>query len=1311
MLRSLWCCFNDIKSDEYAPREITLNGRKNKGYCTNSISTAKYDVITFLPVSLFEQFRRVANLYFLLITILMIIGTYTNLFDSPLAPWSTLVVLTLVVSISVIKGGVEDSRRHEADRIANSRIVEILDINKKDSEHFIECEWRNIKVGDIVRIYNNQEMPADLVLLTSSESFGSAYIETSNIDGESNLKVKYAPPSGIAGPAWKNAHDIANSELTIQCEQPNSVIHQFNGTMKYNGREIFLDSSSLLLRGSSLRNTKWILALVVYTGKQTKIVMNSRAAPFKVSTIERTMNNIIYVILAAQIGISLISLGFYITWKSANYSSLDYLCFNYEESTNVVYSTECSEDIGYADGGYFFTFFILYSNFLPISMYVTVEICNYLQAYFIDSDIEMYDEVSDTPAIARTSNMNADLGMVEFVFSDKTGTLTDNVLQFRRCSIAGIVYGAPITKIDSGDSFLGKKKETLHWEPLSELSTYAGEDKSSIAEFVLILALCHTIIVDSETGMFQSESPDEEALVKASSTLGWSFVGRSPGKIIVEREEKQYTYNLLATVPFDSTRKRMSVVVQRPDGSIVVFVKGADNVMFDRASVFVDIDAEAINKYGLDAGKLLLHHLEVFAEDGLRTLVLAKKELSKVEYEAFSNKWKVAEKAREKKDELMASAAELIEVNLTVIGATAIEDRLQKGVPETIADLRTAGVKVWVLTGDKVETAINIGYSANLIGKQMVLLRLQDRGEDQATLKKKLQSLVNLFERLAQDKNDIYRMWTNMEMVLKQAVFGEDLSSSKHKDFDEDTTFLESSPLIHHPPTAPSLDQLTSDHLALIVDGETLLKILGDKEAEKLFLQMGTLCKSVIACRVSPEQKRLVVRLVKKGIQPRPVTLSIGDGANDVAMIQEAQIGIGISGREGRQAVNTSDFAIAQFRYLKRLMLIHGRLDYRRTCKVVLYCFYKNIVLTLVLFAYTFCSGYSGQSLFDDYIHSAYNLILAWPVIAFGALDRDVSINTLNKYNILYVSGRDRLDLNIYMILAEIAQAVLDAFIIFSIPYYAYKQPADIWSNDGHTEGIWVFGTTVYTILVIAMFYRIVILTYTWTYITHLCFWLSILLYVGFLYSYQYYYSISYNFYGTTNEMAISPTFWFLLLAVPIASVVLDLTIRFMKRELAPTIVDIGIEIDSGLAPNVNNLLPTKTKDPDSKYAQDDVKYSNVFDGRKHWFPLDWQSIQSLHSSLLPQELERLGIFNTDNGPVNSSFNFDHIASGPGMKYLMSALSLPLVFVPTYDNNSSNNNNNNNNNANDDDSDNNNNNNNNNDNEIENPINNNDDNE
>jgi magnesium-transporting ATPase (P-type) len=291
--------------------------------------------------------------------------------------------------------------------------------------------------------------------------------------------------------------------------------------------------------------------------------------------------------------------------------------------------------------------------------------------------------------------------------------------------------------------------------------------------------------------------------------------------------------------------------------------------------------------------------------------------------------------------------------------------------------------------------------------------------------------------------------------------------------------------------------------LALIVDGDTLLKIFGDKQLEKLFLQLGRICRSVIACRVSPEQKRLVVRLVKRGVESRPVTLSIGDGANDVAMIQEANIGVGLSGKEGRQAVNSSDFAIARFRFLKRLMLLHGRYDYRRVCKVILFSFYKNIVLTFILFAYTFNSGYSGQSLFDDYVHSAYNIILAFPVIAFGIYDKDLSESMVQKYSLLYVVGRKRQDLNIRILLGEMLQAGLDTLIIFGISYYCSIEPGDIWGKNAYNDGIWIFGTTVYTALVIAMFVRIFMLTQTWNIYSHLFYWFSIALYIIFLAFYE----------------------------------------------------------------------------------------------------------------------------------------------------------------------------------------------------------------
>ena len=523
--------------------------------------------------------------------------------------------------------------------------------------------------------------------------------------------------------------------MKIQCDHPNSSIHQFNGCLTVNRKKIGLDESCLLLRGSFLKNTKWVVGVVIYTGRHNKLVMNSRGAPFKTSAIERTMNKILLVVMLTLFCLSFISLIFYIAYMDKNYGKLNYLCYNFSNSFNSVYRNDCESEGNYTFVGYFFTFFILYSNFLPISLYVTVEICNYYQAYFIDNDIEMYDNSSDTCAVARTSNMNADLGMVEYVFADKTGTLTENIMRFRRCSVEGVIYGDPIHKDDDGnddedDVSLGTwrdkgmsiddnesqtkkanyesfdKKERRKNDqnassslPLSKLSEAVNSKNYALNEFILSMAMCHTCVIESESGTLQSESPDEDALVAAAGDLGWMFVGRRPGVIIVQKssvtgkEEKSGTtgsrsvrgtvavgieYELLATIPFDNDRKRMSVVIRRlSDRKVIVYCKGADNIILERSTNFIGSDGSDGNDDDEESKEKLLSDLTSFASAGLRTLVFARRELNVKEFFAFQEAWSSAEMAITGRIQLMKDAASLIERDLTVIGASAIEDKLQ----------------------------------------------------------------------------------------------------------------------------------------------------------------------------------------------------------------------------------------------------------------------------------------------------------------------------------------------------------------------------------------------------------------------------------------------------------------------------------------------------------------------------------------------------------------------------------------------------------------------------------------------------------
>jgi phospholipid-translocating P-type ATPase (flippase) len=613
-----------------------------------------------------------------------------------------------------------------------------------------------------------------------------------------------------------------------------------------------------------------------------------------------------------------------------------------------------------------------------------MEMVNYCQAFFIDNDIKMYDSEADMPAMARTSNMNGDLASIQYVFSDKTGTLTRNVMEFRRCSVAGTVFGNMEVSENAPPD-----KSVVEGQPLSDLAKQAiSQGPGSAAySFMLVLAVCHTVVMESlgDGGTaYQAESPDEEALVSAAADLGFRFTGRGPGEVRLKvgGDDKaggeELTFQLLCTIAFTSTRKRMSVIVKTPDGKVLLLTKGADNIVGGRAKEFHSTDSDAVDA-----------HLRLFSEDGLRTLMLAVRELPESEFDAWFQGYQKAAASIQNRTEAIGAVADEIERDLVVVGTTAIEDKFQEGVPDTIADLLDGGIKVWVLTGDKMETAINIGYSCRLLSSRMTLLKLKDTG-DPATIRRHLKKLLNALDWLVERERKLGDTLGRriMERMTQCARRGPGDFRSSWQAGEEDVKILEDEDLkvcFRPQNEAPHFKELTSDTVALVVDGPALAHVLGDPEYEAMFLRLSSICRSVVACRVSPAQKRLVVRLVKAGVKPMPITLSIGDGANDVAMIQEAQIGVGISGKEGQQAVNSADFAIAQFRYLRRLLLIHGRYDYRRMSKVILYSFYKNMVLTFILFYYLFFTGFSGQSLFNDLVYSAFNFLCAMPIIWYGA--------------------------------------------------------------------------------------------------------------------------------------------------------------------------------------------------------------------------------------------------------------------------------------------------------------------------------------
>lgn len=1047
------------------PRKIEIKGfghnPKGKRF-PNKVSTTKYTWYSFLPKGLYEQFRRVANLYFAFHAAI----TLTPV--TPVNPITTILPLAFVIGMAIVKEGIEDIRRGRADKDVNNRFVRALDRNGC----FKKCRWKELNVGNIVKVECDEFFPADLLFLFSS-SGGSCYVETANLDGETNLKIKRCPDDT----AQLSENALKDFNAYVECEQPNPSIYSFEGSLIWKDKTSHLGPGQILLRGSKLRKTPIVYGVVLFAGYETKIMMNTIDPPSKRSFVEHQLDYIILFQLLLLLCMSAASATVFAVWLGLDGNKHWYLQPGINNGKNSIASAAFNYRNPFIAGVLqFFTCLVLYGYFVPISLYVSLEIVKIIQALFINSDLELYYEKMDKPASARTSNLNEELGQVSTILSDKTGTLTCNEMEFFKCSIAGISYGTGTTEVEQAAAVRAGKASSCSQEEqasnvdaklekgfslrdarLDNLNWKNEPTRDMIFRFLEILAVCNTVVIegpaDPDAIHYIAESPDEASFVVAAKRLGVFLFDRSETSISLKVFDKDGSaticnYQLLNTIEFSSVRKRMSVIVRDSEDHLLLFCKGADEVMFDRLA-----------DDGNNFLRITTQHMNDYAEAGLRTLAIAYRVLDESMYAQWQDHWMAAKQEILTGDSPMKKLNELadeIECNLTLVGATAIEDKLQVGVPQAIYRLAEAGIKIWVLTGDKMETAINIGYACSLLRSHMTkhIVRLEDH--------------ISISPQAAKQDTESELCKHFVSHQIEEGVRALDDKQGGNM----------------------------SSH-AIIIDGKSLDFVLQDEPLKQKFMRFALRCDSVICCRTSPIQKAIVTELVRN--HGRQICLAIGDGANDVGMIQKANIGVGISGIEGQQAAMSADFSIAQFRFLEKLLLVHGAWCYRRTTFMIKYFFYKNFVFGFSIFLFNAYTRFSGQSIYADWFLSLYNVIFTCaPVVVIAVLDQDLKANSRLNFPQLYKKGQLNGSLLLKRIISWMMNGVLQAAVcFFSVVYgYGYGKVPD---RNGQTMGLFTMGTTMYTCVLFVVSIQIAVVIQYWTWLHHLFIWGELLVWFAFL--------------------------------------------------------------------------------------------------------------------------------------------------------------------------------------------------------------------
>ena len=1002
------------------------DNKANKKYkiSNNKISTTKYNLITFFPKSLLLQFTRLANIFFLFTAIIQSIPVI-----SPLTSLTAIIPLIFVLGVSMIREFFEDWTRKTYDDINNLEEVVVF----RDGS-FKKVSSQSLRIGEILIVPEGKTIPADMILIDSGLRDGLAYVETSSLDGEKALKFKLSNKMTVGVFSEdNNKREINFRNLVIGGDieicPPNQNLNEISGKIKFylkindkikaNYVNYEITNKEFILKGSILRNTNWIVGVIVYTGMNNKIILNSKKPRTKISKVEKKMNfYLIYVFIFLMICCLICS---FLHHNGYNKNILFYTNFLLIKR-NPIFESFIT----------FFTYFLLLNTMIPISLIVTIEIIKMIQGLLIEWDSKLYSKFRHVFCKARAVSINEELGNVNFIFSDKTGTLTLNQLKFKYCIINQKCYAYKRdininSNFNKTFSLASDKKLLENFKYIKEIipfyenhfsnevsnkRSYIKENKNvknktkeineikeeidNIDEFWKAIALTNECMVSEEKGeiKYLGTSPDDNELVRTACSQGYKLFSTSIDKKMIRiGREGEFSFEILHVLGFSSERKRMSIIF-RDKNKIKIYCKGADMEIIKRLS----IKEKKRHRF-----KVLSTELDNFSKFGYRTLMVACKIIKEMDYRSWIDKIRKVEKFKDN-SKIMEKLYDIIECDFELLGGTVLEDKLQNKVPETINSLKMADIRIWVLTGDKMDTVENIGISCNLLSYEEKMFKIytlaKDDNEDDQDFSKEITNFFSEFKTFLE--------LTALRNKKKKNI---QIYSSNNKIQDIcDKNLISISDL-----NPEYLSRLKGNNLmknfSIIIESPLLNGLFRDEELTEKFLGIAQYATTVMCCRASPYQKSQVVQKIKK-FNPKAVTLAIGDGRNDISMLMEANIGVGIFGEEGTSAAQAADFAIGEFKLLKRLLFFHGRVNMNRISKMIIYFFYKNFIFTMTQFFFAFYNLSSGQTLMDDWYITCYNLVFtAFPLCVAALTDIDIkeedSKECKESMPLLYKESRD----------------------------------------------------------------------------------------------------------------------------------------------------------------------------------------------------------------------------------------------------------------------------------------------------------------